>query len=271
MNELKVINEQEVLGKHFRIYGTVEQPFFLAKDVAVWIEHSDVSTMLRKIDEDEKIKKICEANNVCTTSKARETQEMWFLTEDGLYEVLMQSRKPIAKKFKKEVKEILKSIRKHGAYMTNEVIERTLTDPDYLIQLATVLKEERQARLLAEKMVEEQKEIIMHKQNVIEGLVDEVPIYKKPEIINRICKKSAGGYASRYNELYKCFKENFHIDLIKRCENYNEKQLKKKDRLSVIRYAEKFDFIDDLYTCCVKLYETEVRKIIEELNMIQDY
>ena len=139
MHELKVINEQEVLGKEFRIYGTIEQPLFLAKDVAEWIEHSDVSTMLRKIDEDEKVKKICDTNNVCTTSKARDTQEMWFLTEDGLYEVLMQSRKPIAKAFKKEVKEILKTIRKHGVY----AVEQVLNDPDMLISALTALKEER--------------------------------------------------------------------------------------------------------------------------------
>ena len=47
----------------------------------------------------------------------------------------------------------------------------------------------------------------------------------------------------------------FHVDLIKQSENYNEKQEKKKDRLSIIRFAEKFGYIDDLYTCCVKLYE----------------
>lgn len=63
--------------------------------------------------------------------------------------------------------EVLPSIRKHGAYMTNEVIERTLTDPDYLIQLATALKEEQQARKLAEeeknkanKIIEEQKPLV---------------------------------------------------------------------------------------------------------------
>lgn len=56
--------------------------------------------------------------------------------------------------------EVLPSIRKHGAYMTNEVIERTLTDPDYLIQLATALKEERQARKLAEQTIEEQKPLV---------------------------------------------------------------------------------------------------------------
>lgn len=102
-NELKVINQQEVLGKEFKVYGTIENPLFLAKDVAKWIEHSDVSTMLRKIDEDEKV-----TNNVCTLGGI---QKSWFITEDGLYEVLMQSRKPIAKEFKKEVKKILKQMR----------------------------------------------------------------------------------------------------------------------------------------------------------------
>ena len=56
--------------------------------------------------------------------------------------------------------EVLPSIRKHGAYMTNEVIARTLTDPDYLIQLATALKEERQARKLAEEKIEKQKPLV---------------------------------------------------------------------------------------------------------------
>lgn len=113
-----------------------------------------------------------------------------------------------------------------------------------------------------EKLVEENN----HKQTVINGLTDEIPLYEKPDIINRICKKSQGGYANRYKELYKCFRENFHVDLIRQSDNYNEKQKKKKDRLTIIRYAEKFGYIDDLYTCCVKLYESEVKDILEELN-----
>lgn len=105
---------RQLLCKNFRIYGTKENPLFLAKDVANWIEHSDVSTMLRKVDEDEKV-----TNNVCTLGG---NQEMWFLTEDGLYEVLMQSRKPIAKAFKKEVKAILKQIRQTGGYVPQLII-----------------------------------------------------------------------------------------------------------------------------------------------------
>ena len=66
---------------------------------------------------------------------------MWLLTEDGLYEVLMQSRKPIAKQFKKEVKEILKSIRKSGAYLTKEKINELVNNPDLLIDFAMQLKQ----------------------------------------------------------------------------------------------------------------------------------
>lgn len=109
---LTVINEQEVLGKHFRIFGTIDNPLFLAKDVAEWIEHSNPRMMLQAVDDDEK-----GVRNVYTPGGV---QESWFLTEDGLYEVLMQSRKPIAKSFKKKVKEILKSIRKNGAYIRNQ-------------------------------------------------------------------------------------------------------------------------------------------------------
>ena len=109
-----------------------------------------------------------------------------------------------------------------------------------------------------------------HKQEVINGLTEDIPIYKKVDIINRICRKSSGGYASRYKELYKCFMENYHFDLIKRCENYNAKQEKKKDHLTVIRYAEKFGYIDDLYNCCVKLYESEVKLVIKELYDVQE-
>jgi len=60
-----------------------------------------------------------------------------------------------------------------------------------------------------------------HKQKVINALTDNVPLYEKPDIINRICRKSQGGYANRYNELYKCFRENFHVDLKMKCENIN--------------------------------------------------
>lgn len=107
-NEMKTIGNYEFLGKTISIYNTIENPLFLAKDVAEWIEHSQVSRMIQSVDEDEKV-----VNIVHTLGG---NQKSWFLTEDGLYEVFMQSRKPIAKQFKKKIKEILKEIRKTGHY-----------------------------------------------------------------------------------------------------------------------------------------------------------
>ena len=96
--------EQEVLGQQFKVYGTFENPLFLAKDVAEWIDYSfankekgirKVTQMLATVDEEEKVLGV---TNVVTQNQRgglRENTETWFLTEDGLYEVLMQSRKPI--------------------------------------------------------------------------------------------------------------------------------------------------------------------------------
>ena len=107
-----------------------------------------------------------------------------------------------------------------------------------------------------------------HKQEVINGLTDDVDIYKKKDVINRICRRRNGNYANRYKELYKCFRENFHIDLEARCEGYNLKQSKKKDQLSVIKYAEQFGYIDDLFSCCTKLFEAEIDEVLDQINTI---
>lgn len=163
MNEL-----QRIDGFHVKIYGTAENPLFLAKEIADLLEIKQASVMLKNVDEDEKVvntihisNQKADVNNNHFRSEdeklksaiftSGQNRQMWFLTEDGLYEVLMTSRKPQAKLFKKKVKEILKSIRKHGAYLTDEAIKKTLQSPDYLIGIITALKEEREARLELEK------------------------------------------------------------------------------------------------------------------------
>ena len=130
-NELQVIDEREILGKQFRVYGDFENLLFLAKDVAEWIDYSkksngsyDVNSMLRMVDEDEKL--------VRKISVSGQNRNMWFLTEDGFYEVCMQSTKPNAKIFKKEVKKILKTIRKTGMYMTDNVWDTITSNPEKL-------------------------------------------------------------------------------------------------------------------------------------------
>jgi len=141
MNELqvKVIAEREVLGKPFRVYGDAENPLFLAKDVAAWIDNPNTSQMLRVVDDDEKL--------MYTLYISGQNRDAWFLTENGLYEVLMQSRKPIAKEFKRQVKAILKQIRCTGGYIPMEEDE-----PDILILS--------KALLIAQKSIERKDGII---------------------------------------------------------------------------------------------------------------
>ena len=148
--ELQIIAEQTLFGKEFKVYGTAEEPLFLAKNVAELIDYdkNKVGQMLITVDEEEK-----ENLPIFYSGQVR---NMWFLKEEGLYEVLMQSRKPIAKAFKKEVKQILKTIRKNGMYATDELLD----NPDLLIKVATKLKEER------EKNKELQAKIIIDKPKV---------------------------------------------------------------------------------------------------------
>ncbi len=122
---LTLLEEQQFLDKTIRVFGTVQDPLFLARDVAEWLDYSKnkdgsykVDMLLKSVDTDEKINIMTPPNNVGGLLKTNTTYS--FLTENGLYEVLMLSRKPQAKPFKKKVKEILKSIRKNGAYIRNQ-------------------------------------------------------------------------------------------------------------------------------------------------------
>ena len=81
-------------------------------------------------------------------------QEMSFIPEGDIYRLAARSKLPGADEFESWIfDEVLPSIRRNGAYMTPEVIERTLTDPDYIIQLATTLKMEQQKRRALEEKV----------------------------------------------------------------------------------------------------------------------
>lgn len=102
-------------GYSLTIYGDVESPLFKALEVAQMIEHANVSEMIKLVDDEEKVNlRISEVEN------RNGGAGTWFLTEDGLYELLMRSTKPIAKDFKRAIKALLKDIRleRHRALLT---------------------------------------------------------------------------------------------------------------------------------------------------------
>lgn len=240
------------------------EPYFVGKDVALALGYSDASSAIsKKVDKEDKgLAKMATPSGV---------QNMAIINESGLYSLIFGSKLESANRFKRWVtSDVLPTIRKTGGYVNNDnlFIDTYLpfADENTKLLFSTTLETVRKQNELIKKQQEE----ILHKQEVINGLTDDIDIYKKRAIINRICKRRHGNYANRYKELYKCFRETFHIDLEARCEGYNLKQIKKKDRLTVIAYAENYGHIDDLYSCCVKLYETEVNEILEELRNVQE-
>ena len=110
MNEIKIINKSTFLDKEIDVWGSVENPLFRANDVQSWLGLKNVSRAVANVDEEERL-----------NLKLSRGGSMWFLTEEGVYELLMQSRKPIAKQFKKGVKAILHEIRTKGGYIASSV------------------------------------------------------------------------------------------------------------------------------------------------------
>ena len=91
-----------------------------------------------------------------------------FITEPQFYKLAIKANNPTAEKFQDWVtSEVLPTIRKHGAYLTDSAIEQTLTDPDFLIKLATQLKIEREGRLIAEQQVAEDRPKVTYYDKVL--------------------------------------------------------------------------------------------------------
>lgn len=134
-------------------------------------------------------------------------------------------------------------------------------DSKFLYQLAGQLEEK-------ERMIAEQRREIEHKTEVIKGVTDDIDIYTKRNVLNKVVRYKGANFAERWNELYDRFREVYSVDLKARCEGYNLKQNKKKDQLSTIKYAEKFGHIDNLYKIALKLYETDINEILKHLQKI---
>ena len=152
MDEIKIMHKSTFLGKEIDVWGTFENPLFRASDVADWLHNTNVSNMVKKVDEDE----------VTKFNLGSRQGETLFLTENGLYEILMLSRKKEAKQFKKGVKKILHEIRTKGGY-----IATTQNDTPATI-LARAMKVADEVIAEHEKRIKELEEQGRHQEIVIE-------------------------------------------------------------------------------------------------------
>mgnify|MGYP001396157799 CR=1 FL=1 len=143
MNLQQIFNYK---GNQLRTINMNGDPWFVLKDVCDVLEISNPRMVKERLSDDV-------SSTYPIPDSLGRMQDTTIINEDGLYDVILESRKPEAKAFRKWItSEVIPSIRKHGAYMTPEVIEKTLSDPDFIINLATRLKEanEEKARLQAQ-------------------------------------------------------------------------------------------------------------------------
>lgn len=151
MNQLQVFNNEE-FGQ-VRTVKQGEDVWFVVKDVSDILGFSEASAMTRTLDEDEK-----GLHNIQTVQGV---QKLAVINESGLYSAILRSRKSQAKAFKKWVTgEVLPSIRKHGAYMTDQVLEQAVTNPDFAIGLLTKLKEEKEKLAAAQQQIVQQQPLV---------------------------------------------------------------------------------------------------------------
>ena len=133
-NEIQVWNYESSEIRTVQVNG---EPWFVLADVCKVLEISNSRNISSRLEPDEK--------GVTLVDTLGGTQQMTIINESGLYTVILRSDKPQAKPFRKWVtSEVIPSIRKHGAYMTEQTLERALTSPDFLIELATQLKAEQE-------------------------------------------------------------------------------------------------------------------------------
>ena len=158
MNQLQVFNNTEFgQVRSMVINGS---PWFVAKDVCECLDINNSRQALARLDSDEK-------NSVILNDGTPGNPEKGIVNEYGLYSLVLSSRKPSAKAFKRWIThEVIPAIRKHGAYMTGETLEQALTSPDFLIRLATELKTEQEARRLAEAQIEANKPKVLFADSV---------------------------------------------------------------------------------------------------------
>lgn len=196
MNEISVFNFQ---NRNVRVVTDDNgEPWFVAKDVAEILEYSDTQAMTRRLDVDDL--------STCTDKTSGQVRRITTINESGLYNAIIGSNKPEAKAFKRWVThEVLPSIRKHGAYVTDNKLEEWLTDPTHMIEALTALKEEREkVRALERKREEDRPKVVF---------AESVEVSQTSILVGEMAKliKQSTGYDIGQNRFFEFLRDNGYL------------------------------------------------------------
>lgn len=248
--------ENPIFGQ-IRMVMVDDEPMFCLVDVCRALEIKNATDVAKRLDEDE-------LTRLNLGGRAGESN---FITESGLYAVIVRSDKPNAKKFRKWVtSEVLPTIRKTGGYVNNDELFISTylpyADENTKLIFSQTLKTVREQN---ETIKRQQKEII-HKEDVIIGLVDDIDLATKRQRITQIVRFGADGkYQERYSLLYGEFERKYHCNLKLRMEGC---MLKPKVRNKMDYIDREMGMIPQLYEIACKLFENDVEKLKSEWESV---
>ena len=248
------------------------EPWFVGKDVADKLGYRNGSRDInRHVDEEDRYKVMLFDGN--------QDKETIIISESGLYSLILSSKLPSAKKFKRWVtSEVLPTIRKTGGYVDQNrsdlFIDTYLPFADEATR--TLFKSTLDVINSQNEMIKNKNQEIIKKDgkilyqsNVINGLTKNIKTADMRQILNRIMRNNHGKFEKRWVVLYREFDNKYHMDTKTRYENYIKKNPKSglKNRL---------DFIDkylimlpELFDVATKLFESDVKELVNEMYILR--
>ena len=254
-NGIKVF-ENPIFGQ-IRMVMVDDEPWFVAKDISDKLGYAQTSNMMKRIDDEDFKSSVLDGMNM----------KSLLINESGLYSAIIGSKLPSAKQFKHWVtSEVLPTIRKTGGYVNNDELFISTylpyADENTKLIFSQTLKTVREQN----ETIKRQKKEIIHKEDVIIGLVDDIDLATKRQRITQIVRFGADGkYQERYSLLYGEFERKYHCNLKSRMEGCT---LKPKVRNKMDYIDREMGMIPQLYEIACKLFENDVEKLKSEWESV---
>lgn len=257
-NQLEIFKNEE-FGE-VRVSIIDNEPWFVGRDIAEVLGYSrPAKAILDHVDDEDK-------DEVPIQDSIGRMQKTPVINESGLYGLVLSSELPEAKKFKRWVtSEVLPSIRKNGMFAVDELLD----NPDLLIATATKLKEERIARIEAEKKALLAEKEAKFQKNIVEGLAGSIELADKQARINQIIRTSKENPREKYRKLYDEFNRKYHMNIDIRHKNAIAKGEIKKTTSKLTYICEHLDMVDELYEVVVKVFATDVDRLVQEMYEVR--
>lgn len=249
--EMKIITEKS------EIFGEVRFAIINGKEYAV---ARDIAIALGYKNPNDAISKKCKGVAKYDTPTNGGIQKLSYILEADIYRLIFGSKLPEAEKFQDWVFDIvLPQLRQTGGYIPTDagMTEEELMAKAYVIAQNTIKRCEEQRKQMQQELE--------HKDEVIVGLVDQISLAEKRQILNRVVRYKNNNYKERWAELYKQFEMKYHISSLKqKVIKYNETH--KPKMKSVVDYIDKvMNKIPELYEIACKLYESDIKELQKEL------